>query len=84
MSILRTTSSYEEILERILDRGMVLDGLSSLAALSASTSRTIRATAFCSLEDEKPKMPSSVLCPPRKRDRDADSDSDSGFRDRET
>ena len=59
----------DEILERILDRGMVLDGLSSLAAVSSKRKEPIRATAYCSIEDE-PALSTAVLFPPRKRDRD--------------
>ena len=58
----------EEILERILDRGIVLDGLSSLAAVSRKRGSSIHATAYCPVED-KPQSSSAVLFPPRKRDR---------------
>ena len=60
---------YEEVLERILDRGIILDGLSSLAALSSKLDPTIRATAYCPLEKAQ-TTPTAVICPPRKRDRE--------------
>ncbi len=72
VDLLRTTVvTYEEVLERILDRGLILDGLSSLAALSNTNGDPLRATAFCSLEDKRKSTPSLVLVPPRKRDRTA-------------
>ncbi len=60
---------YEEVLERILDRGVILDGMSSLAVLSSTLNCSIRVTAYCPLED-KLETPSVVLCPPRKRHRE--------------
>ena len=70
MDILRATvPSYEEVLERILDRGIVLDGLSSLAALSKKLDRRrLHVTAYCPLEGG-PEKPSAVRFPPRKRQR---------------
>ena len=66
-----STPPYRDVLERILDRGIVLDGLSSLAALSSVRRQPLRAVALCSLDDLEPKIPSAVLCPPRKRQRDS-------------
>lgn len=60
---------YDDILERILDRGVILDGLSSLAAVSSRLGRSIHATAYCPLADNK-ETPTVVLTPPRKRDRE--------------
>lgn len=66
----QSAPSYRDVLERVLDRGIVLDGLSSLAALSSVHHQSLRVTALCSLDDRELKTPSAVLCPPRKRDRD--------------
>ena len=61
-----STRYTEEILERILDRGIVLDGLSHLAAPASNPGINAAALPDDSL---KRATPMSLLCPPRERDR---------------
>ena len=68
-SIRPSPALYDEILERILDRGIVLDGLSSLAAASSKIGRSLHATVYCPVENE-PEPAACVLFPPRVRDRE--------------
>ncbi len=56
----------EEVLERILDRGIVLDGCSHLAAMGEDPGMHAEA-----VSDQPARlMPVAVLCPPRSRDRE--------------
>ncbi len=62
-----TTHSYEEVLERILDRGMVLDGLSFLAAVTDSEPLSVEVDRVA---PDSEQVPAAVIAPPRIRDRD--------------
>ena len=61
------TQLYEELLERIVDRGMVLDGMSRLAALG--TSAVLSAHTSCDEPDNR-RVPDCLMWPPRSRNRD--------------
>ena len=67
------TASYTEVLEHILDRGMVLDGMSVLAALAGSPRLSATATMIAANEGPRSKrIAISLLCPPRSRERNID------------
>jgi len=61
------TRYYEEVLERILDHGMVLDGMSHIAALSNNSPISAQAK---SEDRSRQENPTAVVSPPRARDRD--------------
>lgn len=56
----------EEVLERILDRGIVVDGSSHLAAIAEHLA--MHAEAIPDLPERL--TPVAVLCPPRSRERE--------------
>jgi hypothetical protein len=56
------TYAYDDLLERIIDRGMVLDGMSHLAAIATSA----RLSAHTSRDKpERAAAPAGALWPPR-------------------
>lgn len=62
---LESTRHADEILERILDRGIVLDGPSLLAALTSNSRMHAEALA----DDSRARItPRSILCAPRQTD----------------
>lgn len=62
-----TTRYSDEVLERVLDRGIILDGMSQLAALASHS--TVRAEAVLDNAPQR-STPMSLLCPPRQHDRE--------------
>jgi len=63
------TRYYEEVLERILDYGVVLDAMSHLAALTDNAPLLAEA-----LPEDRSRRENlaAVMCPPRARDRTLD------------
>ena len=69
MYVLRAehTHSVEEVLERILEHGMVLDGLSHLAALGSSPGISASASAERECKEPFPQCPRPAPTLVRKR-----------------
>jgi hypothetical protein len=69
MSVLRSegTRFYEEVLERILDRGMMVDAMSRVAALSNNAPLAAQTEP---VDASGQSTPTALISPPRVRDRD--------------